>query len=342
MYPGRVRRPRLPHRLRAARLPRHRTKVCGVAAARRASRTAAGCRSRSSPRRPRPSSATTTRTSRTTPSPPPSAPTRAARLRDLTLAGLRPRRGDRPRARHHPGRHQARVRRPPDGTTVLADEVLTPDSSRFWPAAEWQPGPHPAVVRQADRAQLGALARVRLGPRVGRGAAAAAARGRRAHPQPVRRGLRAAHRGVVLSRDSGPSSSRSRREVAFDYLADPRHRPEWQSSLARVEDVDGEPRVGQTWVDVTTPGLRPAMETTELDRPHRWTERGTWRGFSADAHAHLHRRRRPAATSRRPWADADAGSPAPVARGAGHRWRRTPCAPTCARRPAPSRVVTTE
>ncbi len=28
----------------------------------------------------------------------------------------------------------------PDGTVVLADEVLTPDSSRFWPAAEWQPG----------------------------------------------------------------------------------------------------------------------------------------------------------------------------------------------------------
>lgn len=28
----------------------------------------------------------------------------------------------------------------PDGTTVLADEVLTPDSSRFWPAAQWQPG----------------------------------------------------------------------------------------------------------------------------------------------------------------------------------------------------------
>jgi phosphoribosylaminoimidazole-succinocarboxamide synthase len=27
-----------------------------------------------------------------------------------------------------------------DGTTVLADEVLTPDSSRFWPADQWQPG----------------------------------------------------------------------------------------------------------------------------------------------------------------------------------------------------------
>ncbi|WP_459971887.1 phosphoribosylaminoimidazolesuccinocarboxamide synthase [Nocardioides pyridinolyticus] len=28
----------------------------------------------------------------------------------------------------------------PDGTTVLADEVLTPDSSRFWPADAWRPG----------------------------------------------------------------------------------------------------------------------------------------------------------------------------------------------------------
>jgi phosphoribosylaminoimidazole-succinocarboxamide synthase len=27
-----------------------------------------------------------------------------------------------------------------DGTLVLADEVLTPDSSRFWPADSWQPG----------------------------------------------------------------------------------------------------------------------------------------------------------------------------------------------------------
>jgi phosphoribosylaminoimidazole-succinocarboxamide synthase len=27
-----------------------------------------------------------------------------------------------------------------DGTLVLADEVLTPDSSRFWLASEWQPG----------------------------------------------------------------------------------------------------------------------------------------------------------------------------------------------------------
>jgi phosphoribosylaminoimidazole-succinocarboxamide synthase len=30
----------------------------------------------------------------------------------------------------------------PDGTLMLADEVLTPDSSRFWLASQWEPG-HP-------------------------------------------------------------------------------------------------------------------------------------------------------------------------------------------------------
>ncbi|MGW7457120.1 phosphoribosylaminoimidazolesuccinocarboxamide synthase [Streptomyces sp. NPDC054797] len=29
---------------------------------------------------------------------------------------------------------------PEDGTLVAADEVLTPDSSRFWPADQWEPG----------------------------------------------------------------------------------------------------------------------------------------------------------------------------------------------------------
>jgi phosphoribosylaminoimidazole-succinocarboxamide synthase len=28
----------------------------------------------------------------------------------------------------------------PDGSLMLADEVLTPDSSRFWPADDWRPG----------------------------------------------------------------------------------------------------------------------------------------------------------------------------------------------------------
>jgi phosphoribosylaminoimidazole-succinocarboxamide synthase len=64
----------------------------------------------------------------------------AERLRDLTLAVYR-----------H-GQATARGRgviiadtklefgRAADGSLVLADEVLTPDSSRFWPASEWQPG----------------------------------------------------------------------------------------------------------------------------------------------------------------------------------------------------------
>jgi phosphoribosylaminoimidazole-succinocarboxamide synthase len=64
----------------------------------------------------------------------------AERLRDLTLEIYRR------------GAELARTRgiliadtklefgRAPDGTVVLADELLTPDSSRFWPADSWEPG----------------------------------------------------------------------------------------------------------------------------------------------------------------------------------------------------------
>ncbi|HET7173689.1 MAG TPA: phosphoribosylaminoimidazolesuccinocarboxamide synthase [Nocardioidaceae bacterium] len=39
-----------------------------------------------------------------------------------------------------------------DGTVVLADEVLTPDSSRFWPADGWEPGhPQPSFDKQFVR-----------------------------------------------------------------------------------------------------------------------------------------------------------------------------------------------
>jgi phosphoribosylaminoimidazole-succinocarboxamide synthase len=42
--------------------------------------------------------------------------------------------------------------RRPDGTVVLADEVLTPDSSRFWPLDEWSPGrPQPSFDKQFVR-----------------------------------------------------------------------------------------------------------------------------------------------------------------------------------------------
>jgi phosphoribosylaminoimidazole-succinocarboxamide synthase len=39
-----------------------------------------------------------------------------------------------------------------DGSLLLADEVLTPDSSRFWPADQWQPGrPQPSYDKQIVR-----------------------------------------------------------------------------------------------------------------------------------------------------------------------------------------------
>jgi phosphoribosylaminoimidazole-succinocarboxamide synthase len=57
----------------------------------------------------------------------------------------------------------------PDGTLVLADEVLTSDSSRFWPAESWQPGrPQRAFDKQVLRDWSGGLAwdRTAPGPRI--------------------------------------------------------------------------------------------------------------------------------------------------------------------------------
>ena len=47
----------------------------------------------------------------------------------------------RARARDHPRRYEARVRRSTrTGRLVLGDEAFTPDSSRFWPADDYEPG----------------------------------------------------------------------------------------------------------------------------------------------------------------------------------------------------------
>ncbi|MEZ5097856.1 MAG: SRPBCC family protein [Nocardioides sp.] len=43
-------------------------------------------------------------------------------------------------------------------------------------------------------------------------------------------------------------------ERAYAYLADPRNRPAWQSSLRRIESLSGEGEAGSTWVDVTAAG----------------------------------------------------------------------------------------
>ena len=165
----------------------------------------------------------------------------------------------------------------PDGTVVLGRRGAHPGLIAVLAGRRVGAGPRPAVVRQADRAQLGALAGVRLGPRLRRAPAPAARRGRRAHPGALPGGLRAAHRRVLVSAVRFPVP----RAVAYDYLVEPENRPEWQSSLRGVADVSGPVAVGLWWTDVTKPGLRPRMELTVHDPPRRWTETGTWRGFDA-------------------------------------------------------------
>ena len=79
----------------------------------------------------------------------------------------------------HPGRHEVRVRaRSGDGELILIDEVLTPDSSRFWDAATYEPGRAAGELRQAVRARLARGARP--GTRRAPGPGAAGRRRRRA------------------------------------------------------------------------------------------------------------------------------------------------------------------
>ena len=105
----------------------------------------------------------------------------AERIRELTLAVYRPRGGASPATGGScwptPSSSSAGE---PDGTIVLADEVLTPDSSRFWDAQCLAAG-GAGLLRQAVRQEL-AAARLRLGPPQWRGPAGAP--GRRSWPPP--------------------------------------------------------------------------------------------------------------------------------------------------------------
>ena len=122
----------------------------------------------------------------------------AARVRDLTVAILQ--RGNEIAAARGILLADTKVEFGLRGDeVVLADEVLTPDSSRFWPADQWEPGhPQPSFDKQFVRDWLTSPG-VRLVEVVGRGPAAAARRRRRADPGEVRRGLRAAHRRDLLT-----------------------------------------------------------------------------------------------------------------------------------------------
>ena len=194
---GRVRGPRLPVRLGHGRVPAHRRHP-GRRRCRPGWSRARGCRRRCSRRRPRPRWASTTRRS--------TSPTvvalvgadRAAELRELTLALYR--RGAEiaeaagivlADTKFEFGARAA-------GRLVLGDEVLTPDSSRFWPAVTWSPGAaQPSFDKQYVRDWLTASG---LGPRLP--AAGAPRRRRRRHPRALRHRLRAAHRPRPSTRRS--------------------------------------------------------------------------------------------------------------------------------------------
>ena len=81
------------------------------------------------------------------------------------------------------------------GELVLADEVLTPDSSRFWPRASYQPGgPQASYDKQYVRDYPGIDS-------LEQAASCAGAAGRRggAHQRKISRGLSRTHRKAALS-----------------------------------------------------------------------------------------------------------------------------------------------
>ena len=139
---------------------------------RRASRTAAGCPSRSSRRPPRPTLGDHDENVSYDAVVETVGADVAAELRELTLAVYERAEARSPASAASswptPSSSSAGA---PTATMVLADEVLTPDSSRFWPAEEWQPGrPQPSYDKQFVRNWL-LSAGVRLGPALRRGAA---------------------------------------------------------------------------------------------------------------------------------------------------------------------------
>ena len=105
---------------------------------------------------------------------------------------------------HHHRRHQVRVRpgrrRRPGTDVVLIDEVLTPDSSRFWPQAQYEPGQgQPSFDKQFVRDYLEA------DPLEQAAAGAVAARRCRAAGR-----ARSTSRRSACSRDGSCSSARAR------------------------------------------------------------------------------------------------------------------------------------
>ena len=86
-----------------------------------------------------------------------------------------------------------------DGKLILIDEVLTPDSSRFWPADQYAARPRPAELRQAIRPRLPRNARLEQNP----ARPEAAGRRRRQNQREISGGLRTADGEEVMNWNKG-------------------------------------------------------------------------------------------------------------------------------------------
>ena len=101
------------------------------------------------------------------------------------------------------------------GELVLGDEVLTPDSSRFWPADDYEPGRAQAAFdKQFLRDWLEGLDWDKQAPGAG-----AARRDRRRHPRALRRRLRAPDRRALQRL---PTTKRSAAAMKVTVLVRPR------------------------------------------------------------------------------------------------------------------------
>ena len=151
-----------------------------------------------------------------------------------------------------------------DGHLVLADEAFTPDSSRFWPADEYEPGgTQPSFDKQFVRDYCESLGwdKTRARPRAARGR-------RRRHARALRRGVRAPDRDRLrrLRRRPGGGASdegdRPRPPEAgiLDPQGDAVH-----ESLRHLGFEVGGARVGRI-VDLEVEAADPETARAEVER----------------------------------------------------------------------------
>ena len=158
-------------------------------------------------------------------------------------------------------------RDPETGELLLIDEVLTPDSSRYWPSADVQAGRPAAVVRQAVRPRL--ARRHRLGQ--GQPAAAPARRRRRADPREVHPGVRDPDRPAVPLEVTDHAPLPDRRRVARPGPDGHRrgvplgHHPRHRGHQPRAEAPTGRLRPGQAADAGDRPGHRRVGDLPRRD-----------------------------------------------------------------------------